>query len=930
MKVELFPFQQKALANLRMRVNGAAQGYESSFTPQIVSFTAPTGAGKTIIMASLMESIFFGDELYIEQPNYVGTRYFPEQPEAIFVWLSDSPELNAQSRMKIDFKADKINLNQCVTIDDESFDREILEDGHIYFLNTQKLSKSSNLTKHSDTRQFTIWETLRNTAVRKAGRLYFIIDEAHRGMQGKKAGEATSIMQKFIFGSPTDELPAMPIVIGMSATPERFNALVGKTDSTKHYVVVTPDEVRASGLLKDRIVIRFPEMQNGGNAMAVLQAAADEWKDKWDHWTQYCQEQHYAYVNPVFVVQVENGSGDVISETDLDDCLLKISQRTGFTFTSGEVVHTFGQTSSTLQIAGLDVPYVEPSRISDNRNIKVVFFKENLSTGWDCPRAETMMSFRKANDATYIAQLLGRMVRTPMQMHINVDDSLNDVHLYLPYFDQNTVNDIVEQLNSVEGGAIPADIDSEQIGEKKVETLSVRPRKRVIAPPASLTAASVEAPAQPVAPALETVFSPIPTQDHPAQRVISSANPVVVSQPAQQSVQEEIIPDEFDRWAVVEAINNMGLLTYDIRLARVGSYLTALYKMARLISQSGLHASESKDVISAIVDRIHEHIENLKIEGKYDALVEKHMQVKLNTQVFDIFGESVDTAAPDLFTTTDTDIDRQFRVAESKLGKEGVANEYGRRFFDEDNPNGYKIDVIIFALDDDCMDKLNAFAKAWYQRLINTYRRKMTTVDQRYKAQYDSIASNADLVSEHNYALPFDIQIPVDPTGTPCKDHLFVNKLGVAQIKLNGWEEGVLNEERMRPDFVCWLRNPNRDRPWALKIPYKMGNETKPAFPDFIIIRKDDDTPSGFVVDILEPHNPNFTDNLGKAQGFAEYARKNPDLGRIQLIRKMPDSTGTERFKRLDMAQVDIQEKVLAARSTDDIDAIFRDFGFFD
>ena len=77
---------------------------------------------------------------------------------------------------------------------------------------------------------------------------------------------------------------------------ERFNALVGKTDSTKHYVVVTPDEVRASGLLKDRIVIRFPEMQNGGNAMAVLQAAADEWKDKWDHWTQYCQEQHYAYV----------------------------------------------------------------------------------------------------------------------------------------------------------------------------------------------------------------------------------------------------------------------------------------------------------------------------------------------------------------------------------------------------------------------------------------------------------------------------------------------------------------------------------------------------------------------------------------------------------------------------------------------------------
>ena len=929
MKVELFPFQQKALANLRMRVMGAAQGYSASFTPQIVSFTAPTGAGKTIIMASLIESIFYGDELYIEQPNFVGMRSFPEQPEAIFIWLSDSPELNAQSRMKIDFKADKIGLQQCVTIEDESFDREILEDGHIYFLNTQKLGKNSNLTRNSDSRQFTIWETLRNTAMRKGNRLYFIIDEAHRGMQGREAGKATSIMQKFILGSPEDGLPAMPVVIGMSATPERFNALVGRTTSTKHYVVVTPDEVRASGLLKDRIVIRFPDIQNGGNAMAVLQAAADEWKDKWDHWTQYCQEQHYAYVNPVFVVQVENGSGDVISATDLDDCLLKISQRTGFQFTTGEVVHTFGQTTSTIQIAGLDIPYVEPSRISEDRNIKVVFFKENLSTGWDCPRAETMMSFRHATDATYIAQLLGRMVRTPMQMHINVDDSLNDVHLYLPYFDQDTVGEIVNQLTSVEGGAIPADIDSEEIGNKKVETLSVRPRKRVSVSGPSTVQQPVS---QPIPESTEnTVFTPASyTSESPAVEPAPTTTPSPVNTSSPEPAQVEVFEDEFDRMAVVEAINNMGLLTYNIRLARVSNYLTALYKMARLISQSGLNPSESKDVIGTIVEQIHAHIENLKIEGKYEDLVEKHMQVKLNTQVFDVFGESVNYVTPDLFTTTDSDIDRQFRVAESKLGKEGVANEYGRRYGDEENPNGYKLDVIIFAGDDDCIDKLNAFAKTYYQRLINTYRRKVASLEQRYKDQYDSIATNADLISEHNYSLPFDIQIPADPDGTPCNDHLFVNKLGVAQIKLNGWENGVLNEERKRPDYVCWLRNPSRDKPWALKIPYKMGNENKPAYPDFIIVRKDPDAPTGFVVDLLEPHDPTRTDNLGKAQGFAEYARKVQDLGRIQLIRKLKDSAGQERFKRLDMSLVDIQEKVLAARSTDDIDAIFRDYGFFD
>ena len=454
MKVELFSFQKKALAGLRMQSAEALGSFRRTHSPQVVSFTAPTGAGKTIIMASLIESIYFGDDIY------------PDQQNAIFVWLSDSPQLNEQSKQKIDLKADKIRLDQCVTITEETFDREMLEDGHIYFLNTQKLGKSSNLTKHSDTRQYTIWETLANTAREKSDHLYLIIDEAHRGMQGREASRATTIMQKFLKGSLDDNLDPMPVVIGMSATSERFNRLVEGTSSTIHKVVVTADEVRASGLLKDRIVITYPEESSLNKDMAVLQAAADDWKQKWDHWTQYCREQHYAYVNPVFVVQVLNSTGDRISDTDIDDCLSKIEERTGFHFSEGEVVHTFGQTSTALTVNGLNVRYEEPSRIAEDRNIKVVFFKENLSTGWDCPRAETMMSFRHAKDATYIAQLLGRMVRTPMQTRILVDEVLNDVHLYLPYFDAETVKKVVEELQSTEGGNIPTDIVGESLDEK--------------------------------------------------------------------------------------------------------------------------------------------------------------------------------------------------------------------------------------------------------------------------------------------------------------------------------------------------------------------------------------------------------------------------------------------------------------------------------
>ena len=134
MIVSLFPFQQKAVDELRYKVAVALRNYRQSIDmghqdPQVVSLQAPTGSGKTIIMAALIEEILFGSEK------------FQDQQDAIFVWLSDSPALNEQSKQKIDLKADRIKMHQCVMVDEESFDMEMLEDGHIYFLNTQKLSK---------------------------------------------------------------------------------------------------------------------------------------------------------------------------------------------------------------------------------------------------------------------------------------------------------------------------------------------------------------------------------------------------------------------------------------------------------------------------------------------------------------------------------------------------------------------------------------------------------------------------------------------------------------------------------------------------------------------------------------------------------------------------------------------------------------------
>ena len=64
-----------------------------------------------------------------------------------------------------------------------------------------------------------------------------------------------------------------------------------------------------------------------------------------------------------------------------------------------------------MYLAPYEVPCVEPQDVQRKSDIRVLFAKEAISTGWDCPRAEVIFSMRPHQDDTYIAQLIGRMVR---------------------------------------------------------------------------------------------------------------------------------------------------------------------------------------------------------------------------------------------------------------------------------------------------------------------------------------------------------------------------------------------------------------------------------------------------------------------------------------------------------------------------------------
>ena len=254
-----------------------------------------------------------------------------------------------------------------------------------------------------------------------------------------------------------------------------------------------------------------------------------------------------------------------------------------------------------------------------------------------------------------------------------------------------------------------------------------------------------------------------------------------------------------------------------------------------------------------------------------------------------------------------------------------------KKYYDDDDPNVCKIDVILFVSDKNCLEQLHKYAENKFHALNDAYRKGFVRAADKVQNEYKKIISNGDPVSKHNFRLPEVLQVKCDKEGSEYFDHLFVDEnTGSATFKFSsGWEPELLKEESQKPDFVCWLRNIPRQQ-WSLCIPYELEGEIKGAYPDFVIIRMDNQSEDGYVLDILEPHNPALKDNLGKAKAFAKYAEENIGIGRFQLIRKESDTIKNKRFKRLDFSKGVIRQKVLAAINTDEIDHIFDEFGFFE
>ena len=107
MKFLLRDFQKAHVSILLKNLKHARHELLDGSRPQAITLSAPTASGKTVMMTALMERVLFGKGGLedFDDPD------FANEPDAVFLWLSDSPQNNQQSLEKMNLAGSPVWLS---------------------------------------------------------------------------------------------------------------------------------------------------------------------------------------------------------------------------------------------------------------------------------------------------------------------------------------------------------------------------------------------------------------------------------------------------------------------------------------------------------------------------------------------------------------------------------------------------------------------------------------------------------------------------------------------------------------------------------------------------------------------------------------------------------------------------------------------------
>lgn len=406
---ELKAFQQKAVSDLLKQTRELLR---ASGDNKKCVFKAPTGAGKTIMMADLLQRM--ASEDWAEG--------------FVFVWVS-LYDLHTQSREKLNtYLSDShYNLMGLEEIGDEALPSNTILFVNWHSLTTQKKNQETNEKEWANVyvRDREDGKSIASVLDRTrldGKQVVLIVDEAHRNY-------LTENSQKFI-----NQIFQPKLTLEVSATPllkidpeELVNKVAG-------YVSVPFADAINSGLIKQETIInedvgRFIDLANSADELVISAAVEKRESLKAEY------DALGVRVNPLLLIQLpsETEKTSALDKTVKEE-VEEILATKGITFENGKLAVWLSEDKKNLDL-------IE----KNDSSVEVLIFKEAVAVGWDCPRAQILVMLRAIRSITFEIQTVGRILRMPEAKHYD-SPALNKAFVFTNIGGIN-INDKPEDLD---------------------------------------------------------------------------------------------------------------------------------------------------------------------------------------------------------------------------------------------------------------------------------------------------------------------------------------------------------------------------------------------------------------------------------------------------------------------------------------------------
>ncbi len=396
-QILLKPFQITAIENL---MDEFLHKWKKG-SMQSIRFQAPTGSGKTVMMAQFVKDL-------VNDPRLI-------ESDLTFLWVSiggsKEGDLASQSKNKFTQYYDGNVAINITDLNDLNRDK-VLEQNEILFFNWSKIktaNKDGRKLRREGETEIT-WDGMIERTKIEGRNIILIIDEAHREVTTQLADEVIKEIDP-------------RIILKVTATH----------DSENIDVDIPYEDVVIAGLIKEGILSQTKEdfeNKKGQDLDRYVLELALKKRDKLEN----IYKNKDIDVNPLLMIQLPNDEKKDQEEVKQKDIVLGYLKE-----------KNIDKNKIAVWLTGPDKENLE-NITKNNNEIEVLLFKQAPATGWDCPRAQIMLMYRETKSPVFQVQLLGRILRMP-EAKKYLESTLNYSYLYTTY----TKNEIIDSYKNFKG-----------------------------------------------------------------------------------------------------------------------------------------------------------------------------------------------------------------------------------------------------------------------------------------------------------------------------------------------------------------------------------------------------------------------------------------------------------------------------------------------